>query len=82
MATDILTGMATMPKLITPFQNALGILFYLRIFLLYLNSNLHHLFHYFAVLVGYLTTKSPVMMVGWMSHLKKYVPGVDGAVNV
>ncbi len=28
------------------------------------------------------TINWPVICVGWMSHLKKYVPGVAGAVKV
>ncbi len=32
--------------------------------------------------LAYCTTKVPVMIVGWTSHRKKYVPGVVGAVNV
>ena len=31
---------------------------------------------------AYVTTSCPVIVVGWMSHLKKYVPGFEGAVNV
>ncbi len=32
--------------------------------------------------VAGVTTSLPVICVGWTSHLKKYVPAFDGAVNV
>jgi len=33
-------------------------------------------------MIVYCTMKLPVIVVGWTSQRKKYVPGVDGAVNV